>query len=75
MKSFFFKNSGGECSDTIMRSAVPSGVVNYDENTVVGSSERPKSHMAGVTLPSRDLRQLTQNITYFASMARKMRTA
>ena len=32
------------------------------------------SGMSGVALPFRDLRQLMQNITYFASMARKMRT-
>ena len=30
--------------------------------------------VAGVALPFRDLRQLTRNITYFASMARKMHT-
>ena len=29
---------------------------------------------AGVALPFRDLRQPTRNITYFASMVRKMRT-
>ena len=31
--------------------------------------------VSGVALPFRDLRQPTRNITYFASMARKMRTA